>query len=84
MDEAPKSAPQRAGRRWPDWMPMGLALCVWLCTLPFVFLLILPWFGARVAIVTAVVLLPVIAVACSTLCSGSHVPRGPSTRKAEP
>jgi len=82
--EAPKSAPQHADRQRRDWVPMGLTLCVWLCTLPFVFLLIVPWFGVRAAVVMALALLPVIAVACRKLCSGSRVPRGPSTRKVEP
>ncbi len=63
---------------------MALALCVWLCTLPFVFLLIAPWLGARIAVVTALVLLVVIGVACWALCAGSHVRRDPSTGKAEP
>jgi hypothetical protein len=84
MDEAPKSAPQRAGRRRRDWVPMGLALCVWLCTLPFVFLLIAPWFGVRVALVTALVLLVIVGMVCWVLCVGGRVRCGASTRKAEP
>lgn len=63
---------------------MGLTLCVWLCAVPLVFLLLVPWLGVRAAVVMALALLPVIAVACRKLCSGSHVPRGPSTRRAEP
>jgi hypothetical protein len=51
---------------------MGLALCVWLCTLPFVFLLVAPWLGARVALVTALVLLMVIGVACRALCAAGR------------
>lgn len=42
---------------------MVLTLCVWLCTLPLVLLLIAPWLGARIAVVTALVLLVVIGVA---------------------
>ena len=78
--EAPKSAPQRAGRRRSDWLPMGLSICVWLCTLPFVVLLIAPRLGVRAAIVTALVLLVVIAVACWALCAGSGMPRGQAKR----
>ena len=82
--EAPRGAPQQADRRRRDWVPMGLTLCVWLCTLPFVFLLIVPWLGVRAAVVMALALLAVIAAACWVLCSGSRVRRGPSTRKAGP
>ena len=32
---------------------MGLALCVWLCTLPFVALLIVPWLGVLIAFRTS-------------------------------
>ena len=53
-------------------MPLGLALCVWACTLPFVFLLTVPWFGLRVAVITAVVLLAVIGVVCWAVCVGSR------------
>lgn len=84
MDEAPKSAPRGGDRRRPDWAPMGLTVCIWVCTLPFVFLLIVPWLGARAAVITALVLLVVIAVACWALCSGSRVRCGSSTRRAEP
>lgn len=53
---------------------MPLALAVWLCTLPFVFLLVGPWFGLRTAITTALVLLVVIAIVCWALCKagGMH------------
>jgi hypothetical protein len=54
---------------------MALALCVWLCTLPFVFLLIAPWFGVRVAVVTALVLFVVVGVVCWALCAGHRVHR---------
>ncbi len=79
---AAEARPRTKWRR--DWAPMALALCVWLCTLPFVFLLVVPWLGARVAVVTALVLLGVIAVACRALCLGSRVGPDPSTRNAEP
>jgi hypothetical protein len=50
---------------------------------PFVFLLIVPWLGVRAAIVMALVLLPVIAVACRKLCAANQVAHGPSTRRTE-
>lgn len=81
--EAPKSAPQRADRQRRDWVPMGLTLCVWVCTLPFMFLLVVPWLGARAAVGMALALLAVLAVACWALCSASRAPRGPSASKAE-
>lgn len=63
---------------------MGLTLCIWLCTLPLVFLLIVPWLGVRAAIITAGALLLVMAVACQIACAGGRAPREPSARKAEP
>jgi len=63
---------------------MALALCVWPCTLPIVFLLIAPWLGVRIAVVTAVALLVVIAAACWALCWGSRMGPDPSTRKPKP
>lgn len=48
---------------------MTLALAVWLCTLPFVFILMVPWLGTQAAITTALVLLAGIAVVCWALCA---------------
>lgn len=48
---------------------MALALGVWLCALPFVFLLLAPWLGIKVAGGTALALLAVIAGICWVLCS---------------
>ena len=82
-NDARQPASEQLHPRRRDWVPMGLALCVWLCTLPFVFLLIVPWLGVRAAIVMALALLPVIAVACRKLCAENRVPREPSTRKTQ-
>lgn len=79
-----KHAPLQDGRRRRDWIPAALTICVWLCALPFVFLLIAPWLGVRAAVLTALALLPVIAVACWALYSGRRMRDGPSIRKAEP
>ena len=63
---------------------MALALCVWLCTLPIVFLLIAPWLGVPVGVGTALVLLVAIWVACRALCAPGHRGPDPSARKSEP
>jgi hypothetical protein len=76
MDEATRSGSRPASRRRPDWVPMGLTLAVWVCTLPLVFLLIMPWLGLRVAIVAALVLLVVISIVCWMLCAASRVDLG--------
>ena len=76
-------APVRTRRR-RNWIPMALALCVWLCTLPIVFLLLAPWLGVRVGVITALVLLVAISVACRALCAPVHMGSDPSARKREP
>ncbi len=49
------------------WMLTSLLL--WLCTLPLVGLLVLPWFGARVAVITAAALLVASVTACYAVCT---------------
>lgn len=49
--------------------PMALAAGVWLCTLPFVFVLLAPWAGGKAAGGAALALLVVIAGICWSLCS---------------
>lgn len=58
----------RADRR----SPLALALAVWACTLPFVFLLIVPRLGVRPALITALALLVAIAIVCWTVCAWSQ------------
>jgi hypothetical protein len=48
---------------------MSLALMVWLCSIPFVFLLLAPFFGWKVAGVTALGLLVALIVACFGICT---------------
>ncbi len=48
---------------------MAMALAVWLCTLPFVFLLVVPWLGLRAAVTTAGALLAGIVAVCWVTCS---------------
>lgn len=50
-----------------SWMATSLLL--WLCALPLVGLLVLPWFGARVAVVVAVGLLVASVTACYGICA---------------
>jgi hypothetical protein len=47
---------------------MLTGLLLWLCTLPIVGLLILPWLGTRVAVGVAVSLLIVTVTTCYALC----------------
>ncbi len=51
----------------PTWMLTSLLL--WLCTLPLVGLLILPWFGARAALMLAGILLVASVTACYGICT---------------
>jgi hypothetical protein len=48
---------------------MVLALTVWLCTLPLVGLFVLPFFGLKVAGLTALGLLFVTLIACRLICA---------------
>lgn len=50
-----------------SWMTTSALL--WLCTLPLIGVLVLPWFGARVAVVAAVVLLVASVTACYAICA---------------
>lgn len=52
-----------------DATPMGMALLLWVCTLPLVLILILPFFGWQVAIGTAVALLAVALIMCRLICA---------------
>lgn len=47
---------------------MATSLLLWLCTLPVVGVLVLPWFGARVALIVAAGLLVASVVACYAIC----------------
>ncbi len=55
----------------PGLDTMGLVLVLWLCTLPFIGLVVAPLLGTRAAIVAAIVLL----VALLVYCWGSCIPR---------
>ncbi|MCL6554353.1 MAG: hypothetical protein K6W08_14720 [Firmicutes bacterium] len=61
---------------------MLTGLLLWLCTLPLVGLLVLPWFGARTAVVGALVLLVVIVAACYALCTRQTTASGRGARDA--
>jgi hypothetical protein len=51
--------------------PIGLALAVWLCTLPVVFLLVAPRLGAGTAVAVALAVLAAIGLVCWAACSRS-------------
>ena len=53
----------------PDRAPMALTLAVWLCTVPFVLLLLGPLFGLKVAALAAAGLLVALAMICSGVCA---------------
>lgn len=57
-----------------------IAVAVWACTLPFVFLLIVPWLGLRAAVTTALALLVGISLVCWVLCAATQPLEGPSGR----
>ncbi len=60
----------RPARGRPDHTAaMTTGLLLWLCSLPLVGLLILPWFGTRVALIVAAALLAVAVTACYGLCA---------------
>lgn len=65
-------------RRGHDLTPMALSLCVGLCTLPFVFLMVTPWLGARAALSTGLVVLGAITVLCWALCAAGRPPHLPA------
>lgn len=50
-----------------SWMATSLLL--WLCTLPVIGVLILPWFGARVALIVTAGLLVASVTACYAICT---------------
>lgn len=52
----------------PGLDTMGLLLVLWLCTLPFIGLLIAPLLGAKVAALAAIVLLVALLVYCWGSC----------------
>ncbi|MFQ5614098.1 MAG: hypothetical protein ACE5H9_18410 [Anaerolineae bacterium] len=52
-------------------LPVILAVFVWLCTLPLVALLVVPFFGWGVGLTVAAVLLVIILSLCWLLCFGT-------------
>ena len=53
---------------------MAVALAVWACTLPFVFLVAVPRVGISTAIVVALALLVGVSLVCSALCVSRRPP----------
>ncbi len=54
---------------------MSLALIIWVCTLPFIGLVVAPLFGSRMAILSALAVLVGILAACWGLCGWKLVRR---------
>ena len=48
---------------------MALAIIIWMCTLPLVGLLVVPFFGLKVGLISAVALFIVAMVICWGICS---------------
>lgn len=48
---------------------MALAIMIWLCTLPLVGLLVIPFFGLKVGLIVAVALFIAAMVICWGICS---------------
>lgn len=48
---------------------MALAITIWLCTLPLVGLLVIPFFGLQVGLIVAAVLFIVAMAMCWGICS---------------
>ena len=48
---------------------MALALTIWMCTLPLVGLLVVPFFGLKVGLIVAAALFIVAMVLCWGICS---------------
>ena len=56
-----------------DGAPMALTLGIWLCTVPFVLVLVTPWLGLKGALAVAATLAAVMAVICWTLCTAQRM-----------
>lgn len=63
--------------RWLDSHSdtMALTIVLWLCSLPLVALLVVPFFGLKVAAVVAVVLFFVAMIICWGICGWKVVNR---------
>ncbi|GER78837.1 MAG: hypothetical protein HZC39_13190 [Chloroflexi bacterium] len=48
---------------------MALAFLIWLCTLPLIGLLVIPFFGLKVGLIVAVVLFIAVMVVCWGVCT---------------
>jgi Na+-driven multidrug efflux pump len=73
-----RAATGRSGRvgrgRHADLTPMTLAACVSVCALPFVFLLVMPWFGFRVALGAALAIVTGTTIVCWLFCAAARLP----------
>jgi len=56
------------GKRVIDIGDMAVALTIWLCTLPFIGLLVIPLWGLRTAALVALIALIIAMVVCWGIC----------------
>ncbi len=53
----------------PHFDNMAFGVLVWMCTLPLVVLLVLPFFGVKISLLVSAGLLIVILAVCWSMCS---------------
>jgi hypothetical protein len=63
---------------------MALTLVLWLCALPLVALLVVPFFGLSVAAVVAVLLLVVMLITCWGICGWGIWHKSPHLNSSGP
>ena len=64
-----EEGPLRTGQNTDHTSWMLTSLLLWLCSLPLVGLIVLPWLGPRVAATVAVALLALAVTACYAICT---------------
>ncbi|NOH02616.1 MAG: hypothetical protein HND47_12000 [Chloroflexi bacterium] len=57
---------RRLGGHFED---MALAFIIWMCTLPLVGLLVVPFFGLKAGLIVAVALFIAVMIVCWGICS---------------
>lgn len=52
---------------------MILPILLWVCALPIIGLVIIPWFGLKTAVAVALILLVLLLLICWSMCGGSFI-----------
>ena len=65
-----------AGEKRDVGSPMSMALVIWLCCLPLVFLIVAPFFGWKVAGAGALSILGLLLVICFGICTTKVFKKG--------